>query len=395
MQIAVHPERRLSSPGSTATKKIHPLTSIRFFLAFQVMVRHTASYFVPSVNAAPVWTVSGFIWKHVLALSFRASFFFLMSGYVLALVYLRDGQVVNKRRFFAARFARIYPLYLLTLIWDTPNLLAIRVAIAGWPIALSKTAVTFAVHLVMLQAWYPARLMGIDGPNWSLSAEAFFYLCFPVLGGLLWRLRGAGLYITALCLYLCGQAMVWVAEPRVDLRTALFFPPLHLSTFALGVLLARWQTIRRAGRELEAVRAWQAYVVLAASVTVLLSVNQFPVPSREFVFFSTGLLAPAAMGVIWALSSARTLVSQALSARWLGVLGESSYALYLIHYPMFHVFEHLGLASKPAAYPVFLSLCVGLSVLSFYYFETPSRRWLLERFEVRSMESAAMASSAQ
>jgi peptidoglycan/LPS O-acetylase OafA/YrhL len=31
-------------------------------------------------------------------------------------------------------------------------------------------------------------------------------------------------------------------------------------------------------------------------------------------------------------------------------------------------------------YPVYLALCVGLSLLSFHYFETPARLWLLERF---------------
>jgi hypothetical protein len=46
---------------------------------------------------------------------------------------------------------------------------------------------------------------------------------------------------------------------------------------------------------------------------------------------------------------------------------------------MFHMFKFLRLETHLALYPVYLALCVGLSVLSFYYLEMPAR-WLMERF---------------
>jgi peptidoglycan/LPS O-acetylase OafA/YrhL len=389
-------ERSLSSATFSGVKKIGPLTSIRFFLAFQVAVRHTLGTFMPGVEAtAAAGTLRGFLWREIVAPSFAVSFFFLLSGYVLALVYLRDGQGVSKGRFFAARFARVYPLYLVTLLWDTPGLFANRLARLGWASALGKTAATFAAHLVMLQAWYPTRLSGLDDPNWSLSAETFFYLCFPVLGIALWRLRGAKVWIAAICLYVGGQIAVWLVQPHLQTETVMFSPMLHLSTFVLGVLLARWRALRAERSQAEPVRGWQANAVLGASLAALLVVNRFPVRLPAYDFCFTGLLAPILMGIIWALSSAQTLAARMLSTRWLVVLDESSYALYLIHIPMFHMFKFLRLETHLAVYPVYLALCVGLSVLSFYYLETPARRWLLERFHVRSRESAVAASSAQ
>jgi peptidoglycan/LPS O-acetylase OafA/YrhL len=46
-------------------------------------------------------------------------------------------------------------------------------------------------------------------------------------------------------------------------------------------------------------------------------------------------------------------------------------------------------------YPAYLVLCVGLSVLSFYYFETPARLWLLRRFHSRALETVEEALSSQ
>jgi len=386
----------LSSSTFSATRKIEPLISIRFLLAFRVMTRHTIGFFVPGVNdMAPAGTARSFLWHQIIAPSFSVNFFFLLSGYVLALAYLRDGQGVAKGRFFAARFARIYPLYLVTLLWDTPGLLMDRVARLGWTTAIAKTVGTLAAHLVMLQGWCPARLSGLDGPNWSLSAETFFYLCFPVLGVALWRMRGMRLWTTAVCLYCGGQAAVWLVQPHLRVDTVLVNPLLHLSTFALGVLLARWQALRLRQPELPPVRAWQANAVLVGSLAALFVANQFPARFPEYDFTVTGLLAPIFMGVIWSLSSARTLATRALSARWLVVLGNSSYALYLIHIPMFHMFKYLRPQNRLELYPVYLAACVGLSVASFYYFETPARRWLLKLFHSRTMESPEAASIAQ
>ena len=73
-------------------------------------------------------------------------------------------------------------------------------------------------------------------------------------------------------------------------------------------------------------------------------------------------------------------------------LGNASYAMYLIHVPLFTVFEHFQWQTRPTLYPVYLALCIGTSVLSFKYFETPVRIWLLKWFEAGSLrESVAKA----
>jgi peptidoglycan/LPS O-acetylase OafA/YrhL len=94
------------------------------------------------------------------------------------------------------------------------------------------------------------------------------------------------------------------------------------------------------------------------------------------------------------LSCTGTFVSRLLCAEWLVALGNASFALYLIHTPMLHLFEYLGWQTRPLLYPVYLGLCVGLSLLSFRYFETPVRLWLLSCFHSRPVEAVEEAPSA-
>jgi peptidoglycan/LPS O-acetylase OafA/YrhL len=205
-----------------------------------------------------------------LAFPVSASFFFFLSGYVLSFVYLHNVQTLDKSNFFAARFARLYPLYFVVLVLDTPELLVPEVQRYGMKIGLTKTAGIFAANVVMLQVWKGSRLLRINLPSWSLCVEAFFYVCFPLLGVLLWKLRGAPLWLTALALYVGGQALVWGMRPHLNLEMVLTLPPLHLSTFALGILLARWQTLQQQRKDKARVRAWQVSTVLGLSAGGLL-----------------------------------------------------------------------------------------------------------------------------
>jgi peptidoglycan/LPS O-acetylase OafA/YrhL len=385
----------MSSAKLSRSRKIYPLTSLRFFAAFLVVFHHTAHAFLPAFRGATVENLpDGLLKRLPFSFTFSVSFFYLLSGYVLSLVYLRGSRPFPAGKFFAARFARIYPLYLVMIVLCTPSVLIDRVQQHGLTAGATRTAEMFAAHLTLVDAWYPSRLVGIDIPSWSLSGEAFFYLCFPVLGVWLWKLRGAGLWGTALSLYLGGQALVWVARPHLGLHTVLFWPPFHLSTFLLGVLLARWQTLQREDSGRTAIRAWQANVVLGLSFCGLLASALLLPHFQVKEPYSDGMLVPVLAGIIWGLSAAPTVWSRLLSTPWLVALGNGSYALYLINIPMLLLFQSLHWTSQ-ALYPAYLAVCAGLSVLSFYYFETPVRLWLLERFHSRSMETMVEASAAQ
>lgn len=359
--------------------KPSPLTSVRFFAAFLVLFHHSVRIFLPVFSRRGIQRVprdfSGII---SLAFPVSVSFFFLLSGYVLSFVYLHQKPAIDRSAFFVARFARLYPLYFVVMIIDTPQLLASEIQRHGVTIGLTKAAEIVAANMMMLQGWYATRLLRTSAPTWSLCAEVFFYLCFPLLGVSLWKLSGARLWITALALYVGGQALSWAIRPHLSLEAAMSLPPLHLSTFALGILLARWQTLPDHRNRQSPVRAWQTNIVLALSVGGLLLSVLFVPLWRIPAPYNNGLLAPIFAAFLWALTVNPTWLSRRLSAPWLVALGNSSYALYLIHTPVLALFCHFQWVA-PIIYPLYLAFCVGLSLLSFHYFETPVRLWLLQR----------------
>ena len=81
-------------------------------------------------------------------------------------------------RYGAARIARVYPVYLLSLAVVAPFILA-----DGSP---AKTPLV-AAHGLLLQGWLGHIPVSWNTPAWSLSCEFFFYLCFPMLTFLLRR----------------------------------------------------------------------------------------------------------------------------------------------------------------------------------------------------------------
>jgi peptidoglycan/LPS O-acetylase OafA/YrhL len=279
------------------------------------------------------------------------------------------------------------------MVLDLPELFPAEVRQHGVATGLFKTAKVLAANLAMLQDWFPQMLLRINKPSWTLSAEIFFYACFPLLGVMLWRLRGARLWWTALALYVGGQALFLIARPHLSRQVSLYCPLLHLSTFALGILLARWQSLQQQRSDGAGIEPWQAYAVLGIStvgiVLTMLLVQHFYVPG----ICNNGLVAPIMAGFIWALSAAPTVVSRWLSARWLVLLGEASYGLYLIHFPVLFLFLHFHWTA-PLLYPLYLALCIMVSVLSIRYFETPARNWWLRRFHTPSRENMLVASSA-
>jgi peptidoglycan/LPS O-acetylase OafA/YrhL len=238
---------------------------VRFFAESLVLFHHSVRIFLPVFSGRGVHGVPEDMAGIVsLAFPVSASFFFL-SGYVLSFVYLHNVKTVDKSNFFAARFARLYPLYFVVLVLDTPELLVPESQRSGMKSGLTKTAGIFAANLLMLQVWKGSRLLRINLPSWSLCVEAFFYVCFPLLGVLLWKLRGARLWMTAFALYASRQALVWGMRPHLNLEMVLTLPPLHLSTFALGILLARWQTLQQQRKDKPQVRVWQVSTVVAPS----------------------------------------------------------------------------------------------------------------------------------
>lgn len=188
--------------------RVHPLTSLRFVAAMMVVAHH---YWDFEAGYAGV------------------GFFFVLSGYVLALNYA--GRVATERReFYYRRFARIYPTHLLTLLLSIP---------------IGGTFLDALPSFVLLQSWLPFQGFQhvANGPSWSISNEAFFYALFPFLIGIRWRtlaIWAASLVALAILWPLGDEKFVFHGlYPKPTHWFFYVFPPVRLFEFALGVALVR------------------------------------------------------------------------------------------------------------------------------------------------------------
>jgi peptidoglycan/LPS O-acetylase OafA/YrhL len=364
--------------------QIHALTSLRFFAALYVVFFHV---FPHSQGATPL------ILKFIDLGFVSVSFFFLLSGYILAIVYLPRCSQLDLRRFYIARFSRVYPLFFLTLLADTPILLHKRVGLYGLKAATLKTAATLVGHMLLLQAWTRKLQFALNEPSWSLSVEALFYLSFPVVGRALWRLNGRRIWIASAALYVGGQFIIKLSSSSLNVDQVKFNPLLHLSTFALGVLLARAQRGRNPSGSPVMPRSWILYGTFLLSTIAFLFVVEFR-PLLPYTNVHDGLLAPIFAALIWALSYSDFLISRWLSQRWLVVLGESSFALYLVHIVILHWCRGDDEQMPGVAFIPYLLLCVGVSVLLFYTFEAPARKWLIRALQSPTPETIEASSDA-
>jgi peptidoglycan/LPS O-acetylase OafA/YrhL len=196
-----------------ATPKLHALTSLRFFAAAMIVLFHSQGYFGA---IAPLQRFT---------LTQGVCFFFVLSGFILTYAYPSlDGRGVQ--RFLVSRLARIVPLHLAALLLYV-------LLLPAW----YRDSVSSATHgaglltAFLMQAWVPLYRVqtAFNGVSWSLSAECFFYLCFPFL---LWRWRQTWRVKLAFTFLLTVGAIFvanhWLGHlPRgAEVRDVVYFFPL-------------------------------------------------------------------------------------------------------------------------------------------------------------------------
>lgn len=372
------------------------LTGLRFVAAMHVVLFHTA---LPYLGAAPAWLKSiagsGFV---------GVSLFFVLSGFILAYNYLDGGPEtrVEPRSFWAARFARVYPVYALGLLVSLPFFVGDMAGRTGR--TLAWFAVAGGAVPALVQSWLPKTTLIWNGPGWSLSTEAFFYLVFPLLAAPVLRLRRRGLLLLLLgawALTFAAPLAYMAADPdRLGagvghvhvtfwLNVVKFNPVVRLPEFVMGVALGRLYVLRRAEGGGAGEGRWGGVLALgtAAGVAAVLAVGA----RLPYVVLHNGLLAPAFAALVWLLAAGRGPLGRPLAGRAMGLLGESSYALYVLHLPLSSLFHAAGVGrpGSPWFLAAYLAAAVTVSVAVLRGVEEPARRALRRRLSPRPAPEAA------
>lgn len=350
--------------------KLDQLTFTRYIAALTVVFFHFGQQAFPATNA----------WWHpvVTAGPIAVSYFFVLSGFIMAVAYYQPNaktENFDQWKYWLARFARIYPVYLLALVL---MILANLKTDGRDPIAI-------ILSLSMLQAWIPGNAMVLNSPGWSLSVEALFYLCFPLLLALVQRKGLKTLSLITLVLWLGTQILQVLLhnsasyEPKGILHQFIYYHPLmHLSTFMLGLTVGV-AFCNDKFRSLNQIWNGLAILVLTGIVILLLAYeNSFEQHLGFLIDYNNGLIAPVFLAILVLLAVNEGWTKRLMSLPFLVLLGEASYSLYILQRPAYGIYDrvlgHWLPLDANLHYYLFAILLTVASILSFKYMETPLRR---------------------
>lgn len=374
------PPSAFAQAGATARKPPLPaLTGVRTLLAVNIMFFH---FTPPHMRLLDPIIDNSYVF---------VGFFFLLSGFILAYNYADRPVPLVKRDFWLARFARLYPLYLFSLV------LSFVMLRDEWH---AHSHADFFTGLVltplMLQGWSPSLATFWNTVAWTLSCEAAFYLAFPWLILLRWPRTPGRLIALLLGLWVLGlvpHTLYLLLNPDhlaapanryssgVWIRTLKYTPIAYACTFMVGIALAKLHaSLSIAARH----RAW----IAAASLLTLAVFFAKAVTHVPYILMHGGILVPLFAALVVGLCG-QNIFASAFSWKPIELLGQASYALFLLHFNFINLIRHYHLAERlhVAAYDPWASYAAAilLAVVAMYCVERPARRAILARRAPRSV----------
>lgn len=375
---------------------IPALTGLRAFAAAIVFIGHAVT---PHNDRIPALLQYG--WAGV-------NIFFALSGYLFQHLYADSlvSGTFSWWEYIKRRLIRIYPI---------TTLVVIASAISIWD---RTSMVDIGLHLTLLHGWHPKYRLSLNAPMWTLTLEESYYLIAPVLiyylhtftGDLRQRLGRSS--PSLLALKMCLVAIIlWVLSFALGRGLASYHQDLvyqffglwdwdvfsgtifgRLSDFVAGMLAA--SLVRLHGHHLKG----RGDILVALGIALFFGCVGFidthggatGVGEHKFGSIAiNGIAAAAALGI--AGLHAGGLASRLLSTRPAIILGECSFALYLIQfmpvgpYPKVSMalqagLESWGLHFLLAALACYLIMNVAALALHWLY-ERPlglllRRKWL-------------------
>jgi peptidoglycan/LPS O-acetylase OafA/YrhL len=307
---------------------IKPLTGIRIVAALWVVLFHLSGNIFYAYPEWEDWLAP--IIRHG---DLGVDLFFALSGYILSYNYAaRMGGRLERRTavaFWWARVARVWPVFALTLVWATAYhgyLLARGVTDPVAP--KSFTVGSFLRQITLTALWTEPDLDRVmfNGPSWSVSAEAFAYLLFPV---------------AVLAYARAGRAL---SRRVLVVLAVLAVTPISVVVLATDTLFPAWGWLLRivcgftsgalmyqAQRDLEPsdrLRRWASHAALAL-------VGLFV--AGLYVSWHTGhghlapIMAPVFVVLIGLFAVGDRHLARLLATRPFVTGGAASYSVYMVH----------------------------------------------------------------
>ena len=323
--------------------------------------------------------------------------FFVLSGFVIyynyAETFVQGPFPAALYRFFAHRFARIYPLYIVSL--------AIAIILNPSILHVLDTQTVLA-HLTLTQSWVNLE-MGIFSPSWSISTEWFFYLAFVPLVFVIHRIRRPLVVLAIFSAVACVALIPVLNLQFVTTHFAAllyhgsagpdpwgwfdyFNPYLRLLEFLAGCLAAKAYVSKSSLSPLVARAIFFASLIWCIVAVCFDTFTSIPILVNVAPNF---LNAPAIAFVLFYCCRYATPLNGFLGSKALVLAGTVSYSVYVwcwVVVPQFRFSAPAVLNSSLLAQMAYeiLGAVVATTIvayISYKIIEEPSRRILRSAFE--------------
>ena len=369
--------------GRVSTPRLDSLTGLRWWAAFAVFAHHMSNLAPLPIERALTYGTYG------------VTFFFVLSGFVLT---WSARPETTPTTFWWRRFARIYPSHFVALILAIPVFYSFAPDPADWWVKPVDVGILL-LSVFLLQGWArdPVILFSGNPAAWTLTCEAFFYALHPVLNRafVALRVRGALIATASVFAIALGFRVAVVLMPGSWLAL-LPLPITRLSEFVIGIGIAH--AMRMGWR----VRIKPLYCYLAGGVllaAILLAPRIASPGSGAWFFLATSnewiilLFAVTIAAVAWRDVSGRFSL---LRSRPLVLLGEWSYAFYLVHATIIYAVLAVTGPRVPGWsnliwYAALLAASLVVAAALHYLVERPLERRLRRWWELRAARRLAAA----
>jgi peptidoglycan/LPS O-acetylase OafA/YrhL len=347
--------------------EIAPLTSFRFLVALVIFLSHIGLFFDLKLN---FWILDEFIAN----CSVFMTGFFVLSGYILSQIYSdRDFTIKQEvADFYIKRFARIYPVYLSATLFFFFILPQFNFTFTDWLRVLVN-------DLFLTQAFFPnVSDLGINCITWSISVEAFFYFCFPLLIVLFKNRPRTLLCLALLISFIVSINIIGDVHTNIDSvrRLALYYtnPLFRLSEFMVGI---SFNLLQKENYLVSIPKVLQSKLFIFSIIFIL---TILPLSGEMYSHMGSNFLILPLFG-LFVYNFHKTKTGVFCNNRYLNLMGKVSYSFYLWQFIILIFGMYL---MKTTSYSVLFLVIISfvantfVSLLSYYYIEEPFRRFIVK-----------------
>ena len=316
---------------------------------------------------------------------FGVDVFFTFSGFLITSLLLEEfgkKSQIDLLGFFKRRFYRIVPPVVLMVLVTMPFTLLVRqdyVAGIGGQIAGVFGFVTNFYEMLTGGSYESQFIPHLFVHNWSLAVEVHYYILWGLAVWFLSKrsksssqLRGTVFLLSAGAFILSFFSM-FIGSLVASSYSSVYFSSLtHVYPFFLGSILATVVGVRQTTDLVKQFdRMWdlrQNLLVFASGLLALLLLTFFVKFTYLFAYLFGFLLASlAAVVMIFAARVLHEKTPEIQEPRIITFLADTSYAVYLFHWPFYIIFSQL--MGNLSAVILTVIFSYFFAILSFYIIE--------------------------